>query len=56
LGDKNGAIRDYTKAIDIDEDYIAAYQNRGIVLRELGDEEGASADFLTVSFIIDSCS
>jgi tetratricopeptide (TPR) repeat protein len=38
LGDKNGAIADYTKAIEINPQYAKAYYNRGIVKKDLGDK------------------
>ena len=36
LKDYKGAIADYTKAIEIDPDYAAAYNNRGNVKYSLG--------------------
>ena len=33
------AIADYTRAIRIDPDYAAAYNNRGNAYKELGDYE-----------------
>ena len=33
--DYNGAISDFTKAISLNPDYAAAYQNRGIVKKKV---------------------
>ncbi|MBO1062429.1 MAG: serine protease, partial [Aphanizomenon flos-aquae CP01] len=40
LGDKQGAIDDYTQAIKINPNLAQAYNNRGIVRNELGDKQG----------------
>jgi tetratricopeptide (TPR) repeat protein len=45
LGDKPGAIDDYTQAIKINPNYALAYYNRGIVRSELGDKPGAIDDY-----------
>ncbi|MBC6480408.1 MAG: tetratricopeptide repeat protein [Hormoscilla sp. GM7CHS1pb] len=45
LGDKEGAIADYNKAIEIKPDYALAYNNRGNARYNLGDKEGAIADY-----------
>jgi len=45
LGDKQGAISDYTQAISINPQYTAAYVNRGIAKYDLGDKQGAIADY-----------
>jgi tetratricopeptide (TPR) repeat protein/S1-C subfamily serine protease len=45
LGDKPGAIDDYTQAIKINPNYALAYNNRGIVRSELGDKPGAIDDY-----------
>ncbi|MFO5473141.1 MAG: tetratricopeptide repeat protein, partial [Dolichospermum sp.] len=45
LGDKPGAIDDYTQAIKINPNDAKAYNNRGIVRSELGDKPGAIEDF-----------
>jgi tetratricopeptide (TPR) repeat protein len=45
LGDKQGAILDYNRAISIDPYDAFAYYNRGIAKFELGDEQGAISDF-----------
>ena len=40
-----GAIADYTKAIEFDPNYAEAYSNRGISKENLGDLNGACADW-----------
>jgi tetratricopeptide (TPR) repeat protein len=45
LGDKRGAITDYSQAIAIDPRFANAYINRGAAKYDLGDKEGAIADF-----------
>ena len=45
LGDKEGAIRDYDRAIELKPDYANAYNNRGVDKSALGDKEGAIRDF-----------
>ena len=37
LGDKHGAIADYSKAIEVDSNHAGAYHQRGILNAELGD-------------------
>lgn len=37
LGDKQGAIADYSKAIELDSDHAGAHHQRGILSAELGD-------------------
>ena len=45
LGDHNGAIADYTKAIEMDYQYGSyAYLNRGVSKGILGDIKGACSD------------
>ena len=44
LGDKPGAIDDYTQAIKINPNYAQAYNNRGIVYYQLGDKQKARED------------
>ena len=51
LGNKQGAIEDYTQAINIDPNYVYAYYNRGIVRSELGHKRGAIRDFQTAANI-----
>jgi tetratricopeptide (TPR) repeat protein len=45
LGDKQGAILDYNRAITIDPQDAFAYYNRGVAKFELGDKQGAILDF-----------
>ena len=45
LKDYQGAISDYTKAIDIDPNYSIAYFNRGVVKSKLKDYYGAISDY-----------
>jgi tetratricopeptide (TPR) repeat protein len=43
--DREGAVNDYSKALQIDPNYARAYQERGNVRKLLGDEKGANDDF-----------
>jgi tetratricopeptide (TPR) repeat protein len=43
-GDKQGAIADFNKAIEIKPDFENAYYGRGNVRFALGDKQGAIAD------------
>jgi len=43
--DHEGAIADYTKAIELKPDYHAAYNNRGVARYRMGDYEEAIADW-----------
>jgi tetratricopeptide (TPR) repeat protein len=43
-GDLDGAIADYTKAIELKFDYTKAYNNRGLAKDNKGDLNGALAD------------
>ena len=45
LEDYEGAIDDYTKAIEIDPNYYNAYIRRGTLKWQLGDYTGAEEDF-----------
>jgi len=40
-----GAITDYTQAISLKPDYVAAYFNRGLAKFALNDNQGAIADY-----------
>ncbi|MEI8186381.1 MAG: tetratricopeptide repeat protein [Chlorobiaceae bacterium] len=42
--DFNGAIADYTKALELNPKYVEAYLNRGLAKRSVGDAEGAKVD------------
>ena len=44
MGDKYGAIADYTEAIRQKYDHADAYYDRGVAKIELGDKKGAFAD------------
>ena len=44
-GNYQGAIDDYTKAIEINPKYDLAYSNRGVARVKLGDTQGAIADY-----------
>jgi tetratricopeptide (TPR) repeat protein len=44
IGDKSGAIADYTQALQIDPHNDVAYTNRGVTRYELGDSSGAIVD------------
>ena len=43
--DFEGAIEDYTKAIELNPDYDYFYTNRGVSKENLGDLKGACADW-----------
>jgi tetratricopeptide (TPR) repeat protein len=45
LGDNQGAIADYSQAIQIKPDDADAYLNRGVAKFNLGDNQGAIADY-----------
>src|SRR6266550_2684360 len=44
-GDLDGAISDYTRAIELKPDYARAYYNRAVTKQAKGDTAGAKADF-----------
>jgi tetratricopeptide (TPR) repeat protein len=44
-GDYEGAIKDFTKAIELYPDFPSSYDNRGITKARIGDYEGAIKDF-----------
>ncbi len=48
LGDSDGAIADYTTAIDLNPRLVVAYNNRGNLRQYLGKMDEAVADFSTV--------
>ncbi|MER3478414.1 MAG: hypothetical protein C4287_20540, partial [Leptolyngbya sp. ERB_1_2] len=45
LGDRQGAINDYSSAIELDANHSIAYNNRGLIKFEFGDHRGAIEDF-----------
>lgn len=45
LGDRQGAIADYTEVLRIKPGDDVAYNNRGLARYEIGDKQGAMADF-----------
>ena len=47
-GNKEGAIKDYSKAIELNPKFVDAYWCRGVVRHELGDKEGAVKDYSQV--------
>jgi tetratricopeptide (TPR) repeat protein len=52
LEDNAGAIADFTKAIEIDTNYIDAYSARGIAKKNLNDFTGARLDFKKIIEIV----
>jgi tetratricopeptide (TPR) repeat protein len=44
-GDLDGAIADYSKAVEINPRYAEAYANRGLARKTKGDLDGAIADY-----------
>lgn len=45
LGDRQGAVEDYSEVLRIDPDDDVAYNNRALALYDLGDRQGAIDDF-----------
>jgi Flp pilus assembly protein TadD len=43
-GDKQGAIQDYDRAIELDPENAEAYTDRGVAKSDLGDKQGAIED------------
>src|SRR5436190_1558054 len=41
----DGALADYTRAIELKPDYARAYYNRAVLKKEKGDKAGAATDF-----------
>jgi len=46
-GDYDGAIADYTRAIELDPKFSQAYYNLGLAKKHKGDMDGAIADYST---------
>ncbi|WP_417040657.1 trypsin-like peptidase domain-containing protein [Cylindrospermopsis raciborskii] len=46
-GDKQGAISDFTAAINVNPNFAKSYYNRAAIRNELGDEQGAIRCFFT---------
>ncbi len=44
LDDHNGAIKDLTKALELDPNYSSAYAGRGVAKTKTGDHRGALSD------------
>jgi tetratricopeptide (TPR) repeat protein len=44
-GDLDGAIADFSKAIEINPDFVDAYAHRGVAKERKGDMQGAKADY-----------
>lgn len=53
LGDLEGAIADFSRAIEIDDEYADAYLNRGICWQKLGDFQKAKINYLYLMLIKD---
>ncbi len=53
MGDKQGAISDFTQAIQINPNFAQAYNNRGATRNDLGDKEGAISDFKKAAQLFD---
>ncbi|HEY9838245.1 MAG TPA: tetratricopeptide repeat protein [Vampirovibrionales bacterium] len=45
IGDYQGAVEDYTRALQIDSNQPTAYNNRGLAKFQIGDFAGAIADY-----------
>jgi len=44
-GDFDGAIADYSKAIEMNPEFVDAYAQRGVAREHKGDMQGAKADY-----------
>jgi protein O-mannosyl-transferase len=45
LADKQGAIKDFSSAIELKPNFAEAYYNRGIARKDIGDFDGAEQDY-----------
>ncbi len=45
LGDTRAAVKDFTKALDLNTNYYQAWYNRGVALERLGSLDSAAADY-----------
>ena len=54
LDDKEGALQDYNKAIELDPKDSSAYSMRACVKLDLGDFDGANADLDTSNKLMNS--
>jgi tetratricopeptide (TPR) repeat protein len=45
IGDNQGALEDFTKAIELDHKDGYSYWGRGLVKQKIGNNEGACQDF-----------
>ena len=45
LGDSQGALADYDRALQINPNFAAAYLNRGVTRYRLGETQSALADY-----------
>jgi tetratricopeptide (TPR) repeat protein len=48
IGDNQGAVDSYSRAIEINPGFLSALFNRGLALKNLGRLEKAKADFATI--------
>ncbi|MBK6752043.1 MAG: tetratricopeptide repeat protein [Flavobacteriales bacterium] len=48
LGDTRAAVKDFTKALDLNTNYYQAWYNRGVALERLGSLDSAAADYQVV--------
>ena len=53
-GDIEGAIKDFTKALEINSQYVDAFFNRGVAKYALEDLIGASSDWIKGSCLGDN--